>query len=167
MKFYASTIGTDGPPVSDKGGAQPQDLNISRIDIDLVDEDTREMSIDGFISQLRGVLKKGCSGGRIKIKIGELWETPSLHVLLTKEDDVIVARCLDFSLSSHGNDEKDALKSLAAVIKEYLLTASENNAIDTIFDSANGKYWRMYNELETQLNPMARRLLFFHTLLKT
>ena len=93
---------------------------------------------------------KGIKARRIKIKIGEFWETPTLHTLLTKEDDVIVARCLDFSISSHGNDEKEALKSLADVVKEYLLTASENNAIDTIFDPANGKYWRMYNELESK-----------------
>lgn len=36
-----------------------------------------------------------------------------LHILLTKEDDVIVARCLDFSVSSHGDNEKDALASLS------------------------------------------------------
>jgi len=39
---------------------------------------------------------------RIKIKIGDLWVSPNLHVLLTKEDDVIVVRCLDFTVSSHG-----------------------------------------------------------------
>ena len=93
---------------------------------------------------------KGIKARRIKIKIGEIWETPTLHILLIKEDDVIVARCLDFSISSHGNDEKEALKSLADAVKEYLLASSENNAVDTIFDPANGKYWRMYNELESK-----------------
>ena len=93
---------------------------------------------------------KGIKARRIKIKIGEIWETPTLHILLIKEDDVIVARCLDFSISSHGNDEKEALKSLADAVKEYLLAASENNAVDTIFDPANGKYWRMYNEMESK-----------------
>ena len=93
---------------------------------------------------------KGIKARRIKIKIGEIWETPTLHILLIKEDDVIVARCLDFSISSHGNDEKEALKSLADAVKEYLLAASENNAVDTIFDPANGKYWRMYYEMESK-----------------
>ena len=93
---------------------------------------------------------KGIKARRIKIKIGEIWETPTLHILLIKEDDVIVARCLDFSISSHGNDEKEALKSLADAVKEYLLASSENNAVDTIFDPANGKYWRMYNEMESK-----------------
>lgn len=87
---------------------------------------------------------------RIKIKVGNLWESPILHILLTKEDDVIVSRCLDFTVSSHGKDEKEALESLADSIKEYVLTAVENNSIDTIFDTAHSKYWRMYNELEAK-----------------
>jgi hypothetical protein len=52
---------------------------------------------------------KGKRADRIKIKMGVLWESPILHVLLTKEDDVTVARRLDFSVSSHGEDEKKAL----------------------------------------------------------
>ena len=83
---------------------------------------------------------------RIRIKIGTMWKSPELHVLLTREDDLVVARCLDFTVSSHGQDVQDALKSLADSIKEYILTAVENDAIDTIFDPAHGKYWRMYNE---------------------
>jgi len=93
---------------------------------------------------------KSLRARRIKIKVGDLWETPVLHVLLTKEDDVVVARCLDFTVSSHGEDEKDALKSLADSVKEYVVTAVENNAIEAIFHPANGKYWRMYNELEAK-----------------
>ena len=93
---------------------------------------------------------KGIKAHRIIIKVGKLWETPILHILLTKEDDVIVARCLDFTVSTHGKDEKDALKSLADSVKEYVLTAVENDAIDAIFDPVNGKYWRMYNELEAK-----------------
>ena len=93
---------------------------------------------------------KGIKAHRIRIKVGKLWESPILHILLTKEDDVIVSRCLDFTVSSHGKDEKDALESLADSIKEYVLTAVENNSIDTIFDPAHSKYWRMYNELEAK-----------------
>ena len=93
---------------------------------------------------------KGMRAHRIKIKVGNLWESPILHILLTKEDDVIVSRCLDFTVSSHGKDEKEALESLADSIKEYVLTAVENNSIETIFDTAHSKYWRMYNELEAK-----------------
>jgi hypothetical protein len=97
-----------------------------------------------------GVIMKGMRAHRIKIKVGDLWESPILHILLTKEDDIIVSRCLDFTVSSHGKDENDALKSLADSIKEYVLTAVENNSIDTISDPAHSKYWRMYNELEAK-----------------
>ena len=61
---------------------------------------------------------KGIRAYRIRIKVGKLWESPMLHILLTKEDDVIVSRCLDFTVSSHGKDEKEALNSLADSIKE-------------------------------------------------
>lgn len=87
---------------------------------------------------------------RIKIKVGNIWESPTLHVLLTQEEDVIVARCLDFTVSSHGEDEKKALEALGESIKEYVLTAVEDDAIESIFDPAHGKYWRMYNELEAK-----------------
>ena len=93
---------------------------------------------------------KSLKAERIKIKLGEIWESPELHVLLTKEDEVVVARCLDFTVSSHGTDIEDALNSLAESIKEYILTAIEDNDIDTIFDPAHSKFWRMFNEWETK-----------------
>jgi len=99
---------------------------------------------------------RGKKADRIKIKVGNMWESPILHVLLTKEDDVIVARCLDFTVSSHGEDEKKAIQALGESIREYILTAVEDNAIDNIFDPAHGKYWRMYNELEAK--QLKRRL---------
>lgn len=43
---------------------------------------------------------------------------------------------------AHGKNEKDALKSLADSIKEYVLTDVENDAIDAIFNPAHGKYWK-------------------------
>ena len=93
---------------------------------------------------------KNLKSGRIKFKIGDIWESPPLHILVTQEDDIIVARCLDLTVSSHGTNIKDALNSLAESIKEYILTAIENNAVDTVIDPANGKYWRMFNEFETK-----------------
>jgi len=103
---------------------------------------------------------KGIRAHRIRIKVGKLWESPMLHILLTKEDDVIVSRCLDFTVSSHGKDEKEALNSLADSIKEYVLTAVASNAIDTIFDPSHSKYWRMFNELEAKqsISKMKRTL---------
>lgn len=93
---------------------------------------------------------KSLKAERIKINIGNLWETPLLHILFSQEDEVIVARCLDFSVSSHGKDEKEALSSLVDAIKEYIITAVENDSVDVIYDPAHSKYWRMFNELETK-----------------
>ena len=87
---------------------------------------------------------------RVTFRVGDFWESPVLHILLTKEDNVVVARCLDFTVSAHGQDEKDAMKSLTEVIKEYVITAIENDAIESIYDSAHSKYWRMYNEIESR-----------------
>jgi len=101
---------------------------------------------------------KGMKAKRIIFKIGGLWESPILRILLTKENDVIVARCLDFTISSHGKDEKAALEALADSIKEYVLTAVENDAINTIYDPAHGKYWRMYNELETKQSSRSLKM---------
>ena len=103
---------------------------------------------------------KGLSAKRIQFQLGETWKSPDLHVLLTQEDSVIVARCLDFTVSSHGENERDALQSLGDAIKEYLLTAIEENAMDVIFDPAQNKYWRMFNEIEakTTLGNLKRSL---------
>lgn len=95
---------------------------------------------------------EGISARRIKVKLGEVWESPNLHVLFTKEEDVIVARCLDFTISSHGKNEKEALESLGVALKEYILTAVEDKALDILYDSAQNKYWRMFNDLEARTN---------------
>lgn len=87
---------------------------------------------------------------RVTFRVGDFWESPVLHILLTKEDKVVVARCLDFTVSAHGQDEKDAMKSLTEVIKEYVITAVENDAIESIYDSAHSKYWRTYNDIESR-----------------
>ncbi len=55
---------------------------------------------------------------RIRFKIGSLWESPALHILLTKEND----------------------------------------AVNTIFDPAHAKYWRMYNELETKQSSKSLKM---------
>jgi predicted RNase H-like HicB family nuclease len=93
---------------------------------------------------------KALRAERMRIKVGDHWESPALHILLTQEDDVVVARCLDFTVSSHGQDEEDALRSLANAIGEYIATAVESGALDSVFDPAHGKYWRMFDETESR-----------------
>ena len=89
---------------------------------------------------------------RAKFKVNKSWESPSLHILLTREDDAIVARCLDLTVSSHGNDEMDAINSLSKAVKEVILSAIENDVIGDIYDPAHSKYWRMFNEAEAKQN---------------
>ena len=73
-----------------------------------------------------------------------------LHILLTEEDGVIIARCLNFSVSSHGEDEEDAPASLTESIKDYLNYALEQKAFSEIIDPEDDKLWEMYRKLELQ-----------------
>ena len=76
---------------------------------------------------------------RAKIKVNDVWESPALHILLTREDNVIVARCLDLTVASHGNDEREAINAITGAAKEY---------------------WRIFNELEArQVNMQLKRSL--------
>jgi hypothetical protein len=93
---------------------------------------------------------KGLSAKRIQVRLGDVWKSPNLHVLLTQEEEVVVARCLDFTISSHGENEKEAIQSLDEAIKQYLLTAIEENAMDAVYGPAQNKYWRMFNEIEAK-----------------
>ncbi len=118
------------------------------------------MTNDKYCKTMENTEMKTLKAIRIKIKIGELWVSPALHVLLTREDDVFVTRCLDLTVSSHGQNEKDALRSLAESIKEYILTAIEKSNIENIYDPAHNKYWIMFNEQETkQLHKSFKRSL--------
>lgn len=74
-----------------------------------------------------------------------------LHILLTKEDDVIVARCLDFSVSSHGENEEEALNSLSDSVKDYLNYAIENGSLDRIIDPEENELWEIFRKLELQI----------------
>jgi len=85
-----------------------------------------------------------------------------LHILLTQEDDVIVARCLDFSVSSHGDNEKEALDSLSDSLKDYLNYAIEKEAFDEIIDLDEEEFWQIYRKLELQ-----NELITFHKIAKT
>jgi len=75
---------------------------------------------------------------------------PPLHILLTEEDAVIVIRCLDFSISSHGDTIKEARESMNSTLMDYLKHAIENNSLDNLFDSDLKEYWDMYHQLEIE-----------------
>jgi len=95
---------------------------------------------------------KGCKMKPLKALKGYIknFTKLELHILLTQEDDVIVARCLDFSVSSHGDNEKDALDSLSECLKDYLNYAIEKEAFDDIIDPEEEEFWLIYRKLELQ-----------------
>ncbi len=69
-----------------------------------------------------------------------------LHILLTDEEDVIVARCLDLSVSSHGDNEEDALASLSDSIADYLDHAVKNDALSEIIDPEDELFWVLFRK---------------------
>ena len=91
---------------------------------------------------------KGIKAVKCSIKIGDLWKSPILHILITREDEVCVARCLDFTVSSHGDSPKEALEAVKLSIIEYARHAFENNIADQMIDPAPDRYWTLFKELE-------------------
>lgn len=81
-----------------------------------------------------------------------------LHVLLTEEDGVIVARCLDFSISSHGETETEALDSLSDCIKNYLDHAIKSGSLEQAIDPDTDEFWNLYRkvELEQELSSIKK-----------
>lgn len=73
-----------------------------------------------------------------------------LHLLVTKEDGVIVVRCLDFSISSHGNTVEEAIESINSAMIDYIQHGIEKGDIDSLFDPDLKEYWELYRELEIE-----------------
>lgn len=88
----------------------------------------------------------------IKALTGSIKSIPNLHlhILLTEEDDVFVARCLDFSVSSHGESEEDALVALSDSIKDYLEYALKRGVLNETIDPEDDVLWEIYRKLELQ-----------------
>ena len=77
-------------------------------------------------------------------------ELQPLHLLFTEEDDVIVVRCLDFSISSHGETIEEALESINSSLVDYITYNLENSDIDSLFDLELQEYWDIYRDLEIE-----------------
>ncbi|RJP31690.1 MAG: hypothetical protein C4527_07270 [Candidatus Omnitrophota bacterium] len=95
----------------------------------------------------------------LKALMGTISSLPNLriHILLTHEDGIVVARCLDFSISSHGEDEEDALASLNDSLSNYLDYAIRQGSLDCIIDPDEEQFWTVYRELE--MNEKKENLL--------
>ncbi|MDI6752591.1 MAG: hypothetical protein QME07_07085 [bacterium] len=85
------------------------------------------------------------------LKIARCYLSPELsplHILFTKEDGVVVSRCLDFSISSHGKDLEEAKEAIGEAITEYIEHAFENDGQDKLLDPDLEIYWNLYRNLE-------------------
>ena len=77
-------------------------------------------------------------------------ELPPLHILFSEEDGVIVARCLDFSISSHGETLNEAMESMNSALIDYMEYGIEHGAGDSLFDPDLEEYWDAYRDLELE-----------------
>ncbi len=86
----------------------------------------------------------------LKALTGTISHLPDLrlHILLTDEDGVIVARCLDFSVSSHGEDEQDTLIFLSDSMNDYLEHAIDHGSKEHILDPDYDWLWKTSSNLE-------------------
>lgn len=77
-------------------------------------------------------------------------DLPPLHMLFTEEEGVVVVRCLDFSISSHGEDIPDAIESINSALIDYIKHGIERGDVESIFDPELKMYWDWYKELEIE-----------------
>ncbi len=74
---------------------------------------------------------------------------------MSRADHISTFRCLDFSVSSHGENEEDALDSLSDSIKDYLDYALKHDALNEIIDPEEDKFWEIYRKLELQSEALS------------
>ncbi|MDH4128873.1 MAG: efflux RND transporter permease subunit, partial [Spirochaetota bacterium] len=68
VKHYSVNVGSSGVQVFITGNiGQEQGPHIARIDIDLIDQEERDIGIDDFISKLRKEILEQCVGAKIKV----------------------------------------------------------------------------------------------------
>ncbi len=61
---------------------------------------------------------------------------------------MVVARCLDLSIASHGENEAEALASLGDSIKDYVEYALKQGSLDNVIDPAEDEFWDIYKKKE-------------------
>ncbi|RKY69874.1 MAG: hypothetical protein DRP97_04695 [Candidatus Latescibacterota bacterium] len=80
-----------------------------------------------------------------------------MHILFSEEDGVIVARCLDFSISSHGETLNEAMESINSALMDYMEYGIEHNAGEQLFDPDLEEYWDAYRGLMLSNSPRKSR----------
>ena len=91
---------------------------------------------------------KGLKAIRCKLRLDDTWESPPLHILVTAEEDIIVARCLDFTVASHGDTAEEAVESLKEMLSDYVRYYFERGEPERLVRPDDDEYWQLYNRLE-------------------
>ncbi len=111
VKYYSSKVGTDGAPMTSTGGAQAKGPNISRIDIDLVDEKDRTSNTNELVSKLRPILLSNCTGGKIRVR------TPSSGPPVGAPINLVITGDKLRTLKSLSNRVQAVLKTVPGAIE--------------------------------------------------
>ncbi len=69
-----------------------------------------------------------------------------LRVLFYREDDAVIAHCLEFDLIGDGETHEEAMQSLADAIAVQIAEVLESKNVDNLFHPAPGEYFRMFAE---------------------
>lgn len=67
-----------------------------------------------------------------------------LRFVFYREDDYVIAHCLELDLVGHGATHKEAAIMLCDAIAIQVEDAFENGSVETIFRPAPGKYFQMF-----------------------
>lgn len=91
---------------------------------------------------------KGLKALRCKLRLDGSWESPPLHILVTAEDGLIVARCLDFTVATHGDTVEEAVNDLTDMLADHVRYYLERGIPDKLIRPDHEEHWQIFNALE-------------------
>lgn len=75
----------------------------------------------------------------------------SFNVLMTKEDDLYIAHCLELDIIATAKSETKAIKDLGDLIIAQTSFAFNNDNQEFLYRPAPSKYWNAYFKSSTQI----------------
>ncbi|MBI3923185.1 MAG: hypothetical protein HY318_17325 [Armatimonadetes bacterium] len=111
---------------------------------------------------------KGLKALRCKLRLDDTWESPPLHILVTAEDELTVASCLDFTVATHGDTIDEALEDLKAMLAEHVRDYIDRGIPEKLIRPDAEEYWKLFYKLELRserrfLNRMKSKSLLLST----
>lgn len=100
---------------------------------------------------------KGLKAIRCRLRLDHTWESPPLHILVTAEEGLTVASCLDFTVATHGDTIDEALEDLKAMLAEHVRDYIDRGIPEKLIRPDAEEYRKLFYKLELQSQ---RRLLY-------